>query len=122
MADVVVANDPITGQGSNNASKCSASYLRSILDHGDRPFDEAWMAATFDTYWDDAQHATVWTNAMLMPPPPHVMAILGTAAAVPEVASRFVNGFADPSDFPNWFLDPAKAQAYLESVGAPMPG
>ena len=27
MADVVVANDPITGQGSNNASKCAASYL-----------------------------------------------------------------------------------------------
>ena len=122
MADVVVANDPITGQGSNNASKCAASYLRSILDRGDQPFDEPWMQATFDAYWADAQHATVWTNAMLMPPPPHVMNILGTAAAVPEVASRFVNGFADPSDFANWFLDPDKAQAYLESVGAPMPG
>src|SRR5262249_41462313 len=102
LADVVVAHDPITGQGSNNAGKGSASYLRSILDHGDRPFDEAWMRATFDTYWEDARHATAWTNAMLMPPPPHVMNILGTAASVPAVASRFVNGFADPSDFSNW--------------------
>ncbi|MFX8565835.1 FAD-binding oxidoreductase, partial [Acinetobacter baumannii] len=25
MADVVVLNDPITGQGSNNAAKCAAS-------------------------------------------------------------------------------------------------
>jgi hypothetical protein len=122
MADVVVANDPITGQGSNNASKCAASYLRSILDRGDQPFDEAWMRTTFDDYWADAQHATVWTNAMLMPPPPHVMNILGTAGAVPAVASRFVNGFADPSDFANWFLDPEKAERYLASVAAPAQG
>jgi hypothetical protein len=54
---------------------------------------------------------------MLMPPPPHVMNILGTAGAVPEVASRFVNGFADPSDFAEWFLDPEKAEKYLASVG-----
>ncbi|MFC9016887.1 styrene monooxygenase/indole monooxygenase family protein, partial [Streptomyces albidoflavus] len=45
VADVVVANDPITGQGSNSASKCAASYLSSILGHGDRPFDEEWMQA-----------------------------------------------------------------------------
>ena len=31
LADVVVLNDPITGQGSNNASKCAASYLATIL-------------------------------------------------------------------------------------------
>jgi hypothetical protein len=117
MADVVVANDPITGQGSNNASRCAAAYLRAILDRGDQPFDEEWMRATFETYWAEAQHATVWTNAMLMPPPPHVMNILGTAGAVPEVASRFVNGFADPSDFAEWFLDPEKAEKYLASVG-----
>jgi 2-polyprenyl-6-methoxyphenol hydroxylase-like FAD-dependent oxidoreductase len=117
MADVVVANDPITGQGSNNASRCAAAYLRAILDRADQPFDEEWMRATFETYWTEAQHATAWTNAMLMPPPPHVMNILGTAGAVPEVASRFVNGFADPSDFAEWFLDPEKAEKYLASVG-----
>jgi 2-polyprenyl-6-methoxyphenol hydroxylase-like FAD-dependent oxidoreductase len=121
MADVVVANDPITGQGSNNASRCAAAYLRSILERADQPFDETWMRATFDDYWADARHATVWTNAMLMPPPPHVMNILGTAGAIPAVARRFVNGFADPSDFANWFLSPDKAQAYLASVGAPAP-
>ena len=67
VADVVVANDPITGQGSNSASKCAAAYLASILEHGDEPFDEEWMQATFDRYWDTAQHVTKWTNAMLGP-------------------------------------------------------
>lgn len=116
MADVVVANDPITGQGSNNASHCAATYLDAIVAHGDRPFDQAWMKATFDTYWDYAQHVTIWTNAMLMPPPPHVLEIIGTASAKPAVASRFVNGFSDPTDYQHWFLDPAKAATYLSTV------
>jgi hypothetical protein len=116
MADVVVANDPITGQGSNNASKCAASYLDSILEHGDRPFDAEWMHSAFDRYWNYAKHVTTWTNAMLQPPPPHVLQILGAAAEKPEVARRFANGFEDPSDYQHWFLDPEKAAAYLASV------
>jgi hypothetical protein len=116
MADVVVANDPITGQGSNNASKCAASYLDSVLARGAAPFDRDWMRETFDHYWSHAQHVTQWTNAMLMPPPPHVMNVLGSAAGNPTVARRFVNGFDDPTDFQHWFLDPAKADAYLASV------
>lgn len=116
MADVVVANDPITGQGSNNASKCAKSYVDSIVARGEEPFDREWMQETFESYWEHAQHVTVWTNAMLMPPPPHVMEILGTAGAVPEVRRRFVNGFNDPSDFQHWFLDPEKAATYLASV------
>ena len=48
MADVVVLNDPITGQGSNNASKCAKIYLDAIIAQGDKPFDQAWMQATFD--------------------------------------------------------------------------
>ncbi|WP_261568146.1 styrene monooxygenase/indole monooxygenase family protein [Frankia gtarii] len=113
MADVVVANDPITGQGANNAAKCAASYLDSILAHGDKPFDRAWMQGAFDRYWDHAQHVTTWTNALLTPPPEHVQQILGAAGAHDAVARRFVNGFDDPSDYQHWFLDPAKTAAYL---------
>jgi hypothetical protein len=116
MADVVVANDPITGQGSNNASKCAASYLDSILAHGDRPFDEQWMRKTFDDYWAYAQHVTTWTNALLQPPPPHVLQIIGAAGENPVVANRFANGFSDPTDYQHWFMDPDKAAAYLASV------
>jgi 2-polyprenyl-6-methoxyphenol hydroxylase-like FAD-dependent oxidoreductase len=118
IADVVVANDPITGQGSNSASKCAASYLASILERGDEPFDAAWMQQTFERYWAEAQHTTTWTNAMLEPPPEHVMNLLGAAATYPQIAHRFVNGFADPSDYQHWFLDPDKAAEYLASVTA----
>ncbi|ATL30449.1 styrene monooxygenase/indole monooxygenase family protein [Streptomyces formicae] len=116
VADVVVANDPITGQGSNSASKCAASYISSIVEHGDKPFDEEWMQSAFDRYWDTAQWVTKWTNAMLGAPPEHVLNILGAAGQLQPVADRFANGFNDPADFENFFYDPDKAAAYLESV------
>ncbi|MYX23726.1 styrene monooxygenase/indole monooxygenase family protein, partial [Streptomyces sp. SID8380] len=93
VADVVVANDPITGQGSNSASKCAASYLSAIVEHGDRPFDEAWMQSAFDRYWDTAQHVVKWTNAMLGVPPEHVLNLIGAAGQSQPVADRFAHGF-----------------------------
>ncbi|MCL6300239.1 styrene monooxygenase/indole monooxygenase family protein [Streptomyces kronopolitis] len=116
VADVVVANDPITGQGSNSAAKCAASYLASIVERGDEPFDGEWMRATFDRYWNTAQHVTKWTNAMLAPPPEHVLNVIGAAGQLQPVADRFANGFDDPSDFENFFYEPEKANAYLASL------
>ncbi|MGP8299135.1 styrene monooxygenase/indole monooxygenase family protein [Streptomyces inhibens] len=115
VADVVVANDPITGQGSNSASKCAASYLASIVERGEQPFDEDWMQSTFERYWNTASHVTKWTNAMLGPPPEHVLNLIGAAGQLQSVADRFANGFNDPSDFENYFYDPDKANAYLAS-------
>ncbi|MFG1656337.1 styrene monooxygenase/indole monooxygenase family protein [Micromonospora chersina] len=117
MADVVVANDPITGQGSNTAAKCASAYLGSILEHGDRPFDRDWMTRTFEGFWAATGEAvTGWTNAMLQPLPPHVQQLLGAAAGNPVVARRFANGFSDPNDFRDWFLTPDTAERYLASV------
>ncbi|WP_374985846.1 styrene monooxygenase/indole monooxygenase family protein [Streptomyces fradiae] len=116
VADVVVANDPITGQGSNAAAKCAASYLASILEHGDRPFDEEWMRAAFDRYWETARHVTKWTNAMLGAPPEHVLRLIGAGMELPAVAHRFANGFDNPADFEDFLYDPAKTDAFLESA------
>lgn len=118
VADVVVANDPITGQGSNSASKCAATYLASILERGEEAFDEEWMQGAFDRYWATAQHVTKWTNAMLAPPPEHVIQLLGAGNEVQAVGDRFANGFNDPSDFEEWFYEPEKAHAYLDRVSS----
>ena len=118
LADVVVLNDPITGQGSNNASKCAASYLASILEHGQKPYDRAFMEDTFETYWDFARYVAEWTNAILAPPPPHVLQLFEAANTNPRIAHRFVNGFDDPRDYFHWFMDPDKARGYLSEVAA----
>ncbi|MET8429003.1 styrene monooxygenase/indole monooxygenase family protein [Nocardia sp. NPDC004860] len=116
MADVVVLNDPITGQGSNNAAKCAASYLASILEHDERPFDRQFMHDTFERYWDYAKYVVAWTNGLLVPPPEHALAMLGAAGTSPRIARRFANGFDDPRDFFHWFMDPDSARSYLDDL------
>jgi len=117
MADVVVANDPITGQGANNAAKCAKSYLDSILERGNKPFDREWMQSTFDKYWEYAQHVTRFTNTMLMPPPEHILQIFGAAQTHKEIADRFADGTNNPPDLDDWFFEADKANAYLASLG-----
>nr|WP_319248852.1 styrene monooxygenase/indole monooxygenase family protein [uncultured Celeribacter sp.] len=118
LGDAVCLNDPITGQGANNAAKAAAVYLDAILAHGDKPFDEAWMVTTFETFWNYAQWVVRWTNMMLLPPPPFVLNIMGTAQAVPTLAGRIANGFNDPRDLFPWFADESAAEDYLTSLQA----
>ena len=117
LADAIMLNDPITGQGSNNASKMAASYLEQILEHGDRPYDRAFMEQAFERFWTEyGQYVTTWTNALLSPPPPHVLQLLGAGNGSPELAHRFVNGFDDPRDYFDWFMAPDKAEQYLAQL------
>ena len=114
IADAVCVNDPITGQGSNNAAKCAKVYLDAILAH-DGPFDAAWMNATFETYWDYARYVVDYTNMTLTPPPPHMLAILGAAQGNREIAQLMANSFNDPKSIAPWYYDPAEAEAFLSA-------
>jgi hypothetical protein len=118
LADAVCLNDPITGQGSNNASKAARVAMDAIVAHGNRPFDAAFMQATFDAYWNYARFVTGWTNAMLQPPPPHVLNIMGSAQAYPALARRIANGFDNPPDLFPWFAVPEEAERYLRELAA----
>ncbi|CAI0851630.1 styrene monooxygenase/indole monooxygenase family protein [Serratia quinivorans] len=104
MADALVLNDPITGQGSNSAAKCAHLYLQQILARGDAAFDENWMVQTFEHYWDYARHVVNWTNSMLLPPSPHVMELMFNAADSEELAGQIVNGFNHPAQFDPWWF------------------
>ncbi|MEW2544864.1 styrene monooxygenase/indole monooxygenase family protein [Streptomyces sp. NPDC047002] len=118
VADVVVTNDPVTGQGANSAAKCAAVYLDAILARGERPFDAQWMRATFEMYWEQARHVTKWTNTLLGPAPEHVERLFGAGERLPAVADRIANGFDDPADFEDYFYDPERADAYLARAAA----
>ena len=117
MADAVVLNDPITGQGSNNAARCADIYLKSILEHGEQAAGKDWMQQTFDRYWSGyARWATEWTN-LLLHPQPHVIKILEAAGRLREVAEAVVNDFDDPREYFPWFMDAGEADAYLQQAG-----
>jgi hypothetical protein len=112
IADAVCVNDPITGQGSNNAAKCAKVYLDAILAH-DGPFDAQWMNATFETYWDYARYVVDYTNMTLTPPPPHMMQILKAAETDPTLARLMANSFNDPKAIAPWYYDPIEADRFL---------
>ncbi|MEU7135138.1 styrene monooxygenase/indole monooxygenase family protein [Streptomyces sp. NPDC046261] len=123
MADAVVLNDPVTGQGSNNAARCADRYLGSILARGERPFDRAWMHETFAGWWEHARHTSAFTNMVLDAPlPDHVQHVLAAAAEHPELARRYVNGFADPADYQEWLMDADRAEACLAAVSGRVAG
>ncbi len=125
MGDVVATNDPITGQGSNTASKAASIYLKQIVERGDRPFDEAWAQRTFDIFWDYAQWVVRWTNSLLPPPPPQVLQLMGAASQIPALASKIANGFNNPPDYRPWWFDAKEAEALigrLQGAHAPAAG
>jgi flavin reductase (DIM6/NTAB) family NADH-FMN oxidoreductase RutF len=114
MADAVALNDPITGQGSNNAARCAEIYLESIRERDGGPADAEWMQQTFDRYWNGyAKWVTEWTN-LLLKPPAHVLRLLDCAGKNPAIASAFVNGFDDPRTLFPWFIDPAEADTFIQ--------
>jgi hypothetical protein len=115
MGDVVVTNDPITGQGSNTASKAAAIYMKRIAERGDKPFDAQWMQETFDIFWNYAQWVVRWTNSLLVPPAPQVLQLMGAASQIPPLARRIANGFNNPPDYAPWWFDAAKAQDVIKS-------
>ncbi|MEU8582204.1 styrene monooxygenase/indole monooxygenase family protein [Streptomyces abikoensis] len=122
VGDAVVVNDPLTVQGANSAAKCAASYLASIVERGDEPFDADWMRTAFERYWASARHVTRWTNTMLGPRSPHIRALIDAAARIQPVADRIANGFDDPSDFDDYFYDAASAGAYMSEAKVPAAG
>lgn len=122
MADAVVLNDPITGQGANSAIKCCDIYLEAILQHGDAPFSASWMLDTFERYWEYARYVVQWTNSMLMPPSAHILKVFAAAGEHPSLASSIANAFDNPREFFPWLLDASESERFIaaNSNGARM--
>jgi hypothetical protein len=116
MGDAVVLNDPITGQGSNTASKAARVYCDSILDRGAKAFDPAWMQQTFDRFWDYAQWVVKWTNSLLVPPEPQILKLMGAAAEFHPLAAMIANAFNNPPDYSPWWFDAAEADRLIHSM------
>jgi flavin reductase (DIM6/NTAB) family NADH-FMN oxidoreductase RutF len=113
MADVVVLNDPLTSQGSINASKSASFYLEAITAHTGE-FDAAWMQRTFDNFWRGwAQWATSWTNTWLQPANAHQRMVIDAAATHPAIASHIAAGFDDARLFSPWWFSPDAAEAFV---------
>jgi flavin reductase (DIM6/NTAB) family NADH-FMN oxidoreductase RutF len=117
LGDAVLLNDPLTGQGSNNATLASRYYLDSIVRRGQQPFDRQWMERTFDEFWRGwGQWAVAWTNDMLKPRRDYQRSVLAEAAEHPALAASIAGGFDDPRTFYPWWFDPAAAAEFVQAL------
>lgn len=100
IGDTVVLNDPIAGQGANNATRMMRHYLDAILLRGEQAFDEDWMTTVFESFWTgSARYTTEFTNMLLKPPTPSLLQVLGAASQNPRIAADFMGGFNNPINF-----------------------
>ncbi len=115
LGDTVVLNDPVAGQGANNASKAAHLYMKKIIERGKEPYNEAWMKETFEEYWNQyAKWSTKWTHMLLMPPEPYMIELLNAATKTPKLADTLANAFDDPSTLFPWIMHPDDTKRMIE--------
>ncbi|MER7701958.1 styrene monooxygenase/indole monooxygenase family protein [Kitasatospora sp. NPDC097605] len=117
IADTLVVNDPITGQGANSAARAADAYLRAIVAHGDGPFTAAWMTGVFEDFWERSAGHGVALTAALLTMPDHLQAVFAAAGEHDAVARRLANTYAEPADYAAWLATPELVGGYLASMG-----
>lgn len=114
VGDTVCLNDPIAGQGANNASRVAEHLLQAISDANGEGLDAEWIQSTFDAFWESsASYTSAFSNLLLEPPGEAVMEVLGAAARHREIADAFMGCFETPRDFWPWIADPDAARQFV---------
>jgi hypothetical protein len=117
VGDAYAANDPICAQGANLGSASAAVLAEAICE--DVAYDAIFCRNLERKLWAVAEPVASFNNAFLMPPPPHVQAILGAATAQQPVADAFLAKFADAPSMWRTIATPERSAAFLASVAAP---
>jgi 2-polyprenyl-6-methoxyphenol hydroxylase-like FAD-dependent oxidoreductase len=115
LGDTHVTNDPVAGQGANAASASAFVLAESILDtlRSERPFDEAFCRASEEKMWAEVAPATHCSNALLEPPPPHVVELLTAGSQDPRIADGIATAFMVPETLLGAFATPESAAAFI---------
>ncbi|MCB0190888.1 MAG: FAD-binding oxidoreductase [Anaerolineae bacterium] len=117
IGDVTNLNDPVGGQGANNATKFAHFLCKRIVERAEQPLDPAWMHEVSEEFWRYSRYANAFNNGLLVPPLPHQQHILLAASHNQNIAAEFIQGFDNPPSLFPWFIDPAAAERYLAAHG-----
>lgn len=113
VGDAHVLVDPVIGQGSNAASYSAWQVGEAILDGG--PYDERFCASVDERRCEFVWSAAALTNAMLQPPPPHVVGLLVAMAGNKSIADDFTENFNHPDRQLANLASPDATAAYIAS-------
>ncbi|HEX2573964.1 MAG TPA: styrene monooxygenase/indole monooxygenase family protein [Polyangia bacterium] len=117
LGDTAMSLDPVAGQGANSGSKMARNLVESVIAHGDRPFDAAWMQATFEKFYRRHGRAIYRFSHMLLEPitpaaREFLIAQYGSDGTGDNAQQRLAN------DFVLNFNDPAYLTPVLDDLDA----
>ncbi len=110
LGDAVVLNDPLAGQGANNATRM-ARFFASRLDEYDGT--APWLRKRFDEFWEIGRYTNGFSNGLLAPFDGFQQDVLLAAAHDPVIGEQLWEGFNDPSSLFPWFFEAAAAREFL---------
>ena len=124
LGDTAISYDPVAAQGANSGVKQAMHFVERVEAHGDGPFDEHWIAQTFDAFWNEhARWACAFNNLFLEPLTPAGQELLiaqygsdGEAVNTSgrqRIADAFFANFNDPRELTPAFLDVRVARAFI---------
>jgi 2-polyprenyl-6-methoxyphenol hydroxylase-like FAD-dependent oxidoreductase len=126
VGDTAHSLDPIGGQGANNGNKMVRVVVDEIAAREDKPFDAAWMRATFDRFWDRHRWIEKFNNTLLEPLTPAGRLLLvsqyGSDAKrdndspQQQIADMFIENFNDPILLTDAFHDTGRARQVLRET------
>jgi hypothetical protein len=127
IGDTSMAFDPIAGQGANNGNKMARNLVESVVAHGERPFDAAWMEATFERFYaDHGAPAYTFNNIFLEPITAAGQELLiaqygsdgrlDNRGGKQAIANAICDNFTDPRSLTEAFLDMGKARAFIAAA------
>lgn len=129
IGDAAMTTDPIAGQGANNASYMVQNLVESIIAHGDRPFDAAFLNGTFDQFYERAGHVNnVFMRTLLDPINAAAQELLIaqygsdgiTDTPQQAIADAFSENFVDASILTSAARDIRLARAFIaQTTGKP---
>jgi hypothetical protein len=126
VGDTNQSLDPIGGQGANNGNKMARNLVNCIVERGSEPFDAAWMARTFDRFWERHRFIDKFNNTLLEPltgPGKELLIAQYGATGMPgdnsgrqAIANAFIENFDDPALITEAFHDMAQARALITKL------
>lgn len=126
LGDTAQSLDPIGGQGANNGNKMARSFVESILEREDGPFDADWMRAAQARFWDRHRFIDQFNNTLLEPLTQAGKLMLiaqygsdgkpGNTSGQQQIADRFIENFNDPRELTEAFHDTGKARAVVKDA------
>lgn len=117
LGDTVVLNDPLAGQGANNATKAANVYFEEIIKNTTNNFNETWMNETYEKYWNTyGKWTTRWSNILLSPPPDYVFEFLQFASENETAANILANGFNNPDTLFPWIENAEETRRLIKGI------